>query len=185
MNKTRTLILGSLVLSTALLAAETKPFEFSVFSPVQIQKPETEITGLRINLIMGRSAALKGMDMGFVNFIDGDVTGLQCGFGSVISGDLLGYQYGLIAQTYGEVRGWQGGWFCQTGSVGGVQSGVVSLCQEIHGAQFGMILNHCQAAEGFQFGLFNHCGSLTGLQIGLINHAANSSHPWLPLINWN
>jgi len=49
------------------VAAQEKPFQISLFTPVQIIPEDTAIKGIRINLIYGRNAAVKGIDLGLIN----------------------------------------------------------------------------------------------------------------------
>ena len=139
------------------MAAQEKPFQLSLVNPVQIIPEDTAIKGIRINLIYGRNAAVKSIDLGLINHtIRGTTKGWQWGLAGVANANFSGFEDNFINVTTDKFTGFQSG-----------------------------IYNHAEDMHGFQFGLINYARSGYGLQIGLINIIKQGGIlPVFPVINW-
>ncbi len=139
-------------------AAQSKPINIALFNPIQIFPESNSITGLRINLIYGKNAAVTGLDWGLVNSVgSGGFTGVQWGFVDLCDGNFLGLQGGAINLTEQNVEGFQWG-----------------------------LYNSGAHVSGFQLGFVNNAGSMKGLQIGLINIIKTGGFmPVFPIVNWS
>ena len=57
-----------------------EPFEFALFSPLQVRGPDSAIQVLRLSLIYGENVSVKGLDIGLVmRNTGGESKGLQVG----------------------------------------------------------------------------------------------------------
>lgn len=131
------------------------PLQIGIFGGnVQICAPETEITGLRLNLIYGDNDDVTGLDLGIVSG-SACINGLRLNAINLSDEHSGGVEIGLANVAKTEMVGWQCG-----------------------------ILNYADSMSGFQLGLINHCCSLYGIQIGLINVIETGSITMLPIVNW-
>jgi len=164
------------LLTTAIPRAATadeKIGSIALFNPVQIFGEESDITGVRWNLIYGRHANIKGLDFGFIaGHVTGNFTGIQLNAINMVEGDFLGWQGGLLFSQSG-------------GSFTGFQMAALNVGKsETEGVQFGL-LNKASNMSGFQFGFVNISENMYGLQIGLVNIIKSKKKlPLLPLVNW-
>lgn len=161
MNRLNTILLiGLLVLliAAAQLSAEEKPVQLSLFTPIQIVPEEDSVSALRINLIYGKNASIRGFDLGIINHTTAGLSkGVQIGFVSVVDADFLGFQYNMVNATRNDFEGFQWGF-----------------------------VNYAGSCRGFQLGFFNYAEAMHGLQIGLINVIREGGVlPVLPIVNWS
>jgi uncharacterized protein YjbI with pentapeptide repeats len=159
MMRFRTLVLGAALLSLALpvLAAETA-VNLSIFPPIATAKEEDSVTAFRFNLIYGKNASVrvvdlglvnqtttglsKGLGWGFVNLSDADFTGIQLGGVNVVGGNFEGFEWGFV--------------------------------------------NYTKNARGLQLGFVNYTETLYGVQIGLVNIIKKPGFmPVFPFVNWS
>ena len=158
MKKTsRILWVGALALALASLVAATAgmPIQVGVFGGnAQIFSPETEITGLRLNLVYGENDDMTGLDLGIVGN-GGSISGIRLNAINLSNERSAGLEFGLVNVAKGEMKGWQCG-----------------------------IFNHAGAMRGFQLGVINRCGSLYGIQLGLVNMIETGTVGMLPIISW-
>lgn len=140
------------------LAAQDKPIQISLFNPLQIYPEPTSITGLRINLIYGKNATVKGIDLGLVNHTTFKQSkGYQWGLVGIVDADFLGWQDNSVNIVKGNFEGFQSG-----------------------------LVNYAGHASGLQFGFVNYAESMYGVQIGLVNIIKQGgAFPVFPIINWS
>jgi hypothetical protein len=191
-----TRIFPTLISSLALAAAVTTVkadaiFQFGLFAPeLQIVDANSNVSGLRIDIVYGENANVRGIDLGVVNSTTGDFTGFGYAIGAnLVEGNATGVQWSwLYSHTGGEFTGWQSGVVARTSGAGsaGFQSGWVNLAEkDFTGVQWGLV-NHAQSFKGLQLGFVNMAEHLDGLQIGLVNYAGNSDlYKILPIVNWH
>lgn len=130
-------------------------FQLALFTPVQIFPERYNVYGLRLNLLYGRNANLRGFDLGIANAVNEDFAGLQLG----------AYNYAHSAYQ------------------GCAQVGVVNHTDSFQGLQFGAV-NISGQASGLQLGVFNMCRSINGIQLGLLNFITESEFlVFCPLFN--
>jgi hypothetical protein len=154
------------------LAAQEKPIQLSLFTPVQIV-PETEgVSALRLNLIYSVNRSVKYLDWGLVNVTSG--------------GPSAGVQWALVAINKGSFTGWQAaGASITQGRFKGLQSGWFTSAKRGEGVQWGLV-NTAEYWNGLQFGFVNWAQRLHGVQIGLINIIKTGGQfPFFPLVNWS
>jgi hypothetical protein len=139
--------------------AEGKPIQLSLFTPVQIV-PETEsISGVRLNLLYGRNASVKGLDWGFIvnHTTTGLSKGVQMGLVNYNEADWVGFHWGGLNYTAGSFEGFQWGF-----------------------------VNYANAGNGFQLGVVNYARTMKGLQVGLVNVIKQGGQfPVFPIVNWS
>lgn len=161
MNHSKIILLISvLVLLVASMpaSAEEKPVQLSLFNPIQIVPEEDSISALRFNLIYGKNASVKGLDLGLINHTTSGLSkGLSVAFVSLAEADFLGVQYSFVNVTKNEFEGFQWGF-----------------------------VNYAVNCRGLQLGFFNYAETMHGLQIGLINVIREGGVlPVLPIVNWS
>lgn len=138
--------------------AQSKFFQLSLVTPVQIFPERTPIEGIRLNLLYGRNVSVQGLDVGLVNHTTtGHFKGVQWGMVGIADADFDGFQDNAVNVVKGRVEGFQWG-----------------------------IVNYAVSASGFQLGLVNYAGTMHGLQIGLVNIIGQGgAFPVFPIVNWS
>jgi len=126
--------------TTTTFQEKSRPIQIALFAPVQIL-PETDfIEGFRFNLIYGRNTSITGFDVGFINHsTKGLSQGVQVGFVNMIEGDFTGWQCGFVNLTKYNFEGLQSGMFNYAKKMRGVQFGLVNYVGNIHGLQIGLV----------------------------------------------
>ena len=167
----RLLVLAALTAAVGLaaLASELEaqsadePFEFALFSPLQVRGPDSAIQVLRLSLIYGENVSVKGLDIGLVM--------LQWGLVGFVEGDFVGWQNTWVNVVDGTVTGLQTGLYNQTAAGEVFQLGLVNMADDV---------------SGFQLGLVNFAENMYGLQIGLVNIIqSKTAFSFLPIVNWS
>lgn len=165
------------------------PLQINLASPLSLPWGERDVYGLKLNLLHGSSAEVRGLDVGLVgsttranvygielqgfNYVDGDMRGLQLGaVANYLSGGVCGVQLaGLVNWNVGEACGLQLGALNFDGGFAGLQAGVLNWSEDtFRGWGFGLI--NCVKNEftGFEAGLLNYVkGGARGLQLGVFN----------------
>ncbi len=157
-----------------LQAQADEPFEFALFSPIQMRDPDTAINVFRLSLLYGENASVKGLDVGVVSRNTG--------------GESKGLQYSVVAYVQGDFVGWQNAWL--VGVVDGTFTGLQGPAGYNHAAagevfQVGLV-NTADDVSGFQLGVVNVAENLNGLQIGLVNIIeSKTTFSFLPIVNWS
>ena len=148
------LVLTTLSASPAIAAEKT--VNLSLFTPVALVKAEDGVSAFRFNLIYGKNASVKGVDLGLVNQTTTRSSGLQWGFVNVNDGGFKGVQ--LAAFSYNK------------GTTDGLQWSTV---------------NYAGTAGGLQLAFLNYAKSLQGIQIGVLNIAKSGGRfPFMVIANW-
>lgn len=199
------LILAALAAGTCL--AETTPVMVSLVTPVQAPSADSDVTGLRLDLIYGQAHNVTGLDLGIVNHTRGDFTGLELGGANIIGGRFIGGQLGLLNTINNGAQAWEtlsygaqvglvnnADSFCglQDGflnfsnhSFTGLQSSLLNVANDLRGVQCGYYLifgvNIVSGdMRGCQIGLVNYAQTMEkGVQIGLVNIISRNG--WMPV----
>lgn len=158
MKKTAKILwLGAVAVALAGMVAASAgmPIQIGLFGGnAQICAPETEITGLRLNLVYSENENMTGLDLGFVGN-GGTISGLRLNTVNISEVRSSGVEFGMVNLAQGEMVGWQCG-----------------------------LYNYARSMRGFQLGLINRCGSLYGIQIGLVNMIETGKVAMLPIVSW-
>ncbi len=168
-------MLAALALAAAVTvpaAAQDKPIQLSLFTPVQIV-PETQgVSAFRLNLIYSVNRSVKYVDIGLVNMTSGGPSaGFQWAVVAINKGSFSGWQHAAVAMTQGQFTGLQSGFFTSAGRGEGLQWGFI---------------NTAKYWNGLQLGVVNYAESLHGLQIGLVNIIKTGGQfPVFPIVNWS
>lgn len=153
-------------------AAQSKPIQLSLVTPVQIVPEDEAVGGFRFNLLYGRNAAMTGFDLGLVNHTR--------------PGDVVGVQFGIVGLSDGGMTGWQANWVNVTKeAMKGVQTGLVNLEGDGEGLQWAAV-NVAEYHNGLQLALVNYARTLHGIQVGLVNIIKEGgAFPFFPIVNWS
>lgn len=151
--------------------AADKPFEFALFTPIQVRGEADAINVLRFSLIYGSNVSVKGLDVGLVARTTGGVSkGLQYALVGINDGDFVGWQNSGVSITRGTFTGLQTGAYTEVGSGEALQAG---------------LFNRARRVSGLQLGLINYADDLYGVQIGLVNIIrSKEAFGVLPIVNW-
>jgi hypothetical protein len=128
--------------------------------------------------IFDNTTAIEGFRLNLLYGVNTDVTGLDIGLVNRATGTVKGVQWGLVSMA-ADFTGWQTNWAANIvdGEMVGLQSG--SLYNKTTTAKGVQLglVNHNDSFEGFQLGLVNVTNTLHGLQIGLLN-VVSSREKW-------
>ena len=151
-------IISVFLLFPVLVSAQGKPFQLSLFNPIQIVPEHESVNGIRLNLIYTKNVNVTGFDWGLVN---------------VTTGKQLGVQWGFVNKTDGGFTGWQGG--------------AVNISKgDFKGLQTSWVNYHNGYYNGLQFSLVNYAETLKGLQLGIINVIGKGGFlPVFPIFNFD
>ena len=184
------------------------PIQISLFPPVQLFSSDTEVRGVRLNLLMGYNTRVDGFDVGVIMSLADELNGVQIGFiNQAIC--FTGLQVGLMNVDFvGFARPIRGSHTDQrsatsrsqgiqigvmncigagpgvaddpSSSFSGLQIGIMNFADEMKGVQISSVINAANEITGLQIGLINTAKILNGVQIGLINRADNGVlfHPF-------
>ena len=153
-------------------AAQERPFQIALLTPVQAFPEEDPINGVRLTLAYGRSASVTGVDLALlVAHTTRDFLGVQITTVGLNEGSFTGVGIGVVNIAEGPFEG------LQYGFVNSVQSG--------RGVQLGGV-DYARNFRGLQIGLVNYAETLEGVQVGLINIIRSGGVlPVMPFVNWN
>lgn len=174
----RRTLLGLLALCAFLAApsdvhaqAADKPFEFALFTPIQVRDEADAVSVFRLSLLYGSNVSVKGLDIGLVARTTGGVSkGLQYAVVGINDGDFVGWQNNGVSITRGTFTGLQTGVYTEVGGGEALQAG---------------LFNRAERVSGLQLGLINYADDLYGVQIGLVNIiSSKEAFGVLPLVNW-
>lgn len=159
MKRFRILVLSATLAAVALpaLAGDTA-VNLSIFPPIAIAKENDSVTAFRFNLIYGKNASVRVVDLGLVNHT---TTGLSKGLGwglvNIANADFTGLQFGTVNLVEGNFEGFEWGF-----------------------------VNYTRNARGLQLGFVNYTETLYGIQIGLVNIIKQDGFlPVFPFVNWS
>jgi hypothetical protein len=169
---------ASAVLSSALalclatpLAAQNKPIQLALFTPVQFVPEKQGITAVRLNLIYSVNKSVQYVDLGLVNMTSG--------------GASQGVQWAVVAINKGPFTGWQSAFAAVTQArFEGLQTGLFSSAREGQGLQWSGV-NMSDNWKGLQLGIVNYAKHTSGVQVGLVNIIKEGGQfPIFPIVNW-
>lgn len=158
----RLLVLGMALLAIAMLAipaaAQDKPIQLALVTPVLIFPENYTITGVRLSLIYGKNASVSGFDWGLVTHTTrGNSMGIDWGGVNLSDANFTGWQAGFVNMVKGNFEGLQWGFF-----------------------------NQANYVHGLQLGFVNNTVTMKGLQIGIINIIKQGGRfPVFPIVNWS
>jgi hypothetical protein len=178
---------------------QVAPIQLALWNPLQTSNENARVHGFRLNLPYGVNREVQGFDLGIASRTSGNQYGLNLGGGSYVGGDMRGAQLNFaVSIAHGRTFGLQEAIYNQSGSLYGVQSGLVNRIDGVgvgarlaavnlsdnsmEGAEFGFV-NHARRVRGLQLGVVNVASELHGVQIGALNFAKNGFLPFFPLIN--
>ena len=207
------LIVVILMLSATISFSQSdhKPFQISLWNPVQIVPQEISVHGFRWNVIYGENENMNGFDMGIVNKTNGyqkgaqfgiwneteyEFTGFRAGFVNFSGGEFKGFERGFVNILDNDGKGWAaGGVNVVNDDFAGLLSGVfnIQFADKMQGAHIGVvnIIKESKKPEGedktterkgTQIGIVNVTESLKGVQIGLINVNKSARIKFFPFI---
>ena len=178
--------------------SRTAPIAVALWNPVQTSDENTSIHGFRLDLPYGKNYDVQGLDFGIASETTRNLTGASFTLGSSVGHNVLGVQSSFVLSLAGgTVYGLQEGIYSEANDLHGVQFGVVTqvkrngygarfavvnLGATHEGAEFG-IVNYSKRASGFQLGIVNVTDELHGVQIGVVNIAKNGFLPFFPVMN--
>jgi hypothetical protein len=153
------------------LAAQGKPIQLSLFTPVQIVPEKEGVTAVRLNLIYSVNKSVQYVDLGLVNMTSGGFSsGIQWAAVAINKGPFTGWQSGLAAVTQARFKG--------------LQTGVFASALEGQGLQWGGV-NLSDNWNGLQLGIVNYAKRTSGVQVGLVNIIKEGGQfPIFPIVNW-
>ncbi len=155
----------------------------SLVTPIQTVSADSDIQGLRLNLLYGENREVHGLDLGVVNVTTRTLTGVQVGGLNWDHGQMSGIQIGVDNVFQGTSK--PGNATDAWGDEGdGVQLGALNIVTDarLNGIQVG-IINVADAMSGLQVGIMNVATQLRGVQIGLLNFIPSSPCVFMPIIN--
>jgi hypothetical protein len=188
------ILLGILFLLSSVSFATG--FQFNVMDN---QMPKSDdVSGLRLNLLYGKTANVTGLDLPILALGETDnFKGLQFGLigANKVNKSFKGVGMGIVNMHEGSSKGVIFGTVNMSNHVTGVIFGAVNMSNNVNGVQLGTVnystgrsiadigfVNISQGAT-FQMGVFNMTNDLTGVQIGLINMAKTGFLPIFPFFN--
>ena len=128
------------ILAVLPVAAAEKSINLSVFTPVSLAKAEDSVSAFRFNLIYGRNTSVRIVDLGLVNHTTSGLSqGLQLGSVNFTEGEFSGLQFAPININKGTAKGLQVGTFNYAATAGGLQFAAINYAEKIQGLQIGAI----------------------------------------------
>jgi hypothetical protein len=165
------LSVGLAISLAAPLAAQGKPIQLALVTPIQIVPEKEAVTAVRLNLIYSVNHSVQYVDLGLVNVTDG--------------GPSSGVQWAFVAINKGAFTGWQSAFAAVTQArFEGLQTGVFSSAREGQGLQWSGV-NMSDNWKGLQLGLVNYAKRTSGVQVGIVNIIKEGGQfPVFPIVNW-
>jgi hypothetical protein len=184
-------------------SASTSPLAIGLFPPIQVPSSDSEVTGLRLSLLVGKHSGVSGIDFGLL----GNITEKKFE-GLAVSG-LFNHNSGVTNIIILQAAGIANINAAKT-NVYGFQVALVNINRQPtetehskgfavasglshgsdvgweYGAVYGMqlgIYNSAAEVYGFQIGLINSTNKLHGIQIGLINFNKGGPFEVCPVFN--
>lgn len=174
------ILLGILFLLSSVSFATG--FQFNVMDN---QMPKSDdVSGLRLNLLYGKTANVTGLDFNLFALGESDnFKGLQWGFigANKVNNSFTGLGMGIVNMHKGQSKGVLWGLVNMSENVEGLQWGAVNYSTGRSTVDIGLV--NISQGSTFQMGLVNMTEDLTGVQLGLINMAKTGFLPICPFIN--
>ena len=121
-------------------AAADKAINLSLITPVSLAKAEDAVTAFRFNLIYGKNTSVSVVDLGFINHTTSGLSkGLEWGFINYTEGEVSALQIAALNINQGTAKGVQWSAFNYAATAGGLQLGLVNYATKIQGLQIGAI----------------------------------------------
>ena len=174
------------------------PFQGALFQPAQLFSEDTDVRGLRVNVLYGGSANLSGVDVGLVGSAEA-VGGIQSSLVN-ISEELVGVQIAGVHNRSERVVGLQiTPLVNEAYDLTGLQTGLLNFNRGGRGWQAGLLnsnraeslgswqagfLNINRGGLGWQIGFLNINRGGQGLQIGPLNFNKGGWLPFFPIVNF-
>ena len=153
------LLVFTFLINSSLFANDAKPFQISLVNPAQLYDEQTEIAGLRLNLVYGVNETVSFLDIGLVNEVNGDLkNAIQTGLVNITHQNTDGYQTSLANFTGGNLSGWQASatFNIADGNTSGLQvSPAYNYAGSLCGMQLSAVNITSQNSIGYQGGLVN------------------------------
>jgi len=126
--------------ATLPACAAERAVNLSLFTPLSLVKPEDSVSAFRFNLIYGKNASVRVVDLGLVNHTTSGLSkGLQWGFANITEGDFQGIQLAAINVNSGNTEGFAWSGINYAKNAKGLQLAVVNYAQSLHGVQVGVV----------------------------------------------
>lgn len=126
--------------SGAAAAGKTRVAQFAFFHPVQVFPETDSIRAFRFNMLYGVNNDVNGLDIGMVNRVTGNLSGVQFGVFNWVEGDAEVWQSAVVNLTEGNFLGFQSGIFNRTKKqCKGAQLGIVNMTGSLNGLQIGVL----------------------------------------------
>jgi|GEM_PF-3543994 len=159
-------ILGAVLVTLTVRAADSIPLQVGVWPPVQLVCPDSDVRGLKLNLPYTDNQRVQGIDVGLVSGSE-IFGGIQVNLGNWVRDLASGIQVGLANSD---------------GAMEGLSIGLMNRVDtRLTGMQIGL-LNQAEEAGGMQIGLINTADSMVGIQVGLVNVMRDCRVPCLPIM---
>ncbi|MBO7688278.1 MAG: hypothetical protein J6V72_17985 [Kiritimatiellae bacterium] len=200
-------LMGMVVLCFAatFLSAAWSPVAISLLPSVQWPTADADITGLRLNVLVGKHHNVYGVDVatignvvsnctagiqlaGYINLSD-TVYGCQLAPYCNCAAELSGFQVGPLNLVADELSGFQIGAFnfsvgWKEAELSGFQIGALNGADKLSGFQIGGVFNIAkQKMAGFQIGIVNIAKELSGFQVGVFNYAEKANGLQVGVLN--
>jgi hypothetical protein len=121
-------------------AAADKAVNLALITPVSLAKADDAVTAFRFNLIYGKNTSVKMVDLGLINHTTSGLSkGLEWGFLNFSEGEVSGIQLGGININKGTAKGFQWAGINYAANAGGLQLALVNYAEKIQGIQIGAI----------------------------------------------
>jgi hypothetical protein len=166
------------------------PFGLGIFCPLQLPGYESDICGLRFNLLYGSNQRVYGLDLGVSGLARGPVYGLEAQLFNWNEDVVSGLQLGAIANvTMYDVNALQLAGFANVGygAMKGLSiAGGINWSDTVNGVQIACLGNrNNDNSAGVQLAFVNTTrNTWTGGSVGVINYADNLVGVQLGVINF-
>lgn len=171
MKKLASALLFSVLLAAAVLSAsafDCTPVQLGIAGEAfQLFPNETDVIGLRLNLVASQNDTVTGIDLGFVS-LGADFQAIRANLYNSSDYRFCGVEAGLVNRDV---------------ALAGLAIAPFNLVSGDASAMQIGLFNHANFMTGLQIGVFNHANSLRGLQIGLINLIEDGPLTFFPVLN--
>jgi len=157
------------------LDSDSTPVQFAFFPGVPQNTKYSRVHGVKFGFpISSGHGVVNGMEASIFGSWTKYFSGLQCALYSECE----------------EGAGLQGSFYSQCDEGVGMQGSVVNISQNFQGVGAAVVNVNTGGKgkytfTGVQFGLVNYCDSLNGMQFGLVNIIQDSTHSFIPFVNFN
>lgn len=133
-------VILAFILAVQPVLAQEKPIQLSLLSPIQLVSEDNAIAGVRLSLLYGKNKYVSGLDWGLVSHCTSGMSkGVQFGFVGFVEADFMGWQSTAVNITKGNFEGFQWGVVNYAGHANGFQLGFVNYALSMKGLQIGLV----------------------------------------------